>query len=72
MYKTGEFVAGSNTINVKVEEEKTYQIIMCMEYNLDTDTLEQEQDNRTTKTTYEELKLIVDYDFKMSNVETYK
>ncbi|MCI8273737.1 MAG: hypothetical protein HFJ55_06630 [Clostridia bacterium] len=70
--KTGEFVAGSNTINVKVEEEKTYQIIMCMEYNLDTDTLEQEQDNRTTKTTYEELKLIVDYDFKMSNVETYK
>ena len=43
-----------------------------MEYNLDTDTLEQEQDNIETKTEYKELKLVVDYDLNLSNVETYK
>ena len=41
----GAVKVGTNNINVKVEENKKYQILVNVPYNLDTDTLEQEVDN---------------------------
>ncbi len=69
---TGEVTAGNNKINVKVEEGKIYEIIMCLTYNLDSDTLEIEGENQVTVTEKEDLKLVVNYDFKVSDLETYR
>ena len=68
----GEIVSGNNKINVKVEEGKEYQILLSMQYNLDTDTLEVEGDNQGSVTHQEDLSFIVNYDFKVSNFETYR
>ncbi|MCI8620516.1 MAG: hypothetical protein HFJ50_01510, partial [Clostridia bacterium] len=70
--KAGELTAGSNTINVKVEENKNYQVVMCIIYNLDTDTLENEKDNQGSQTEIEDICLVVDYEFKLSDIKTYK
>lgn len=70
--QTGEIIAGNNKINVKVEEGKIYEITMCMTHNLDTDTLEIEGENQVSVTEKEELSLVVNYDFKVSNLETYR
>ena len=69
--KTGEVTAGNNQINVQVEEGKMYQIILCMEHNLDTDTLEIEKDNRGNTLTQKDLSFVVNYDFEVSNLETF-
>lgn len=70
--QTGDITAGNNKINVKVEEGKKYQIIMCMTHNLDTDTLEIESENQGSITKQEDLSLVVNYDFKVSGLETYR
>ncbi len=70
--EAGELTAGSNAINVKVEEGKKYQVVMCIMYNLDTDTLENEKDNQGSQTEIEDISLVVDYEFKLSDVKTYK
>ncbi len=70
--KTGAFVAGSNNINVEVEENKTYQVIMCTEYNLDTDTLENDKEHYGNTMHIEEISLVVDYGLELSDVKTYK
>lgn len=70
--KAGELTSGSNTINVKVEENKNYQVVMCIMYNLDTDTLENEEDNQGSQTEIEDISLVVDYEFKLSDAKTYK
>ena len=70
--QSGEVTAGDNQINVKVEEEKDYQIMLCIEYNLDTQTLEEESNNHGTLTYKEDLKLVINYDFQLSNLETYR
>ena len=70
--KAGELTSGFNTINVKVEENKNYQVDMCIMYNLDTDTLENEEDNQGNQTHKEDISLIVDYKFKLSDVKTYR
>ena len=68
----GELKSETNTINVKVEENKEYQVVMCIIYNLDTDTLENDKDNVGTQTEIEDISLVVDYDFKLSDIKTYK
>ena len=45
---------------------------MCLTYNLDSDTLEIEGENQVTVTEKEDLKLVVNYDFKVSDLETYR
>lgn len=70
--KTGSVISGSNNINVNVEEGKKYQIMLSIEYNLDTDTLEQEVDNTGRITKEEELSLVLNYNFNLSNIRTYK
>ncbi len=46
--------------------------MICIDYNLDTDTLEQEGDNEGNIIKVEELSLVVDYNFDLSNIKTYK
>ena len=59
-------------VNVKVEENKKYQILVEVPYNLDTGTLEQEGSNTGRLIKEEELILIKDYNFQLSNIRTYK
>lgn len=68
----GVVEVGTNNINVKVEENKKYQILVEVQYNLDTGNLEQEGDNTGRLTKVEELVLIRDYNFQLSNIKTYK
>lgn len=68
----GVVEVGTNNINVKVEENKKYQILVEVPYNLDTGTLEQEGSNTGRLIKEEELILIKDYNFQLSNIRTYK
>ena len=68
----GAVKVGTNEINVKVEENKKYQILVNVPYNLDTNTLEQEVDNTGRLTKNEELILVKDYEFQLSNIRIYK
>lgn len=68
----GDVELGTNKINVKVEKDKKYQILVNVPYNLDTATLEQEVDNTGRLTKEVELALIEDYDFQLTNIKTYK
>lgn len=69
---SGGIVLGNNKINVKVEENKDYKIILCIKYSLDTNTLEQEGENEGTTTIENNLRLVIDYKFELSNIKTYK
>lgn len=69
---SGSVVLGNNKINVKVEEDKDYKIILCIKYNLDTNTLEQEGENEGTTTIENNLSFVIDYKFELSNIKTYK
>lgn len=69
----GDVVVGTNNINIKVEANKRYQILIEAQYKLDTGTLEQEGENTTgILTKSEELVFIEDYNFQLSNIRTYK
>ncbi len=68
----GAVKVGTNNINVKVEENKKYQILVEVPYNLDTNTLEQEGDNTGRLTKDQELILLKDYNFELTNIRTYK
>ncbi len=68
----GNIAVGNNNINVKVEKDKKYQILIEAQYNLDTDTLEQEVDNSGRLKKEQELILKEDYKFQLSNIETYR
>lgn len=70
--KTGALGTGNNNINVKVEEGKNYKIVLCMEYDLDTNSLEQEGNNEGFTIKEENLSLIVDYGFQISDIKTYR
>ena len=70
--KTGTVVSGNNNINVKVEEGKNYKIELCIEHDLDTNSLEQEGDNKGFSIEEKNLSLIVDYGFQLSNIKTYR
>lgn len=70
--KTGTLVSGNNNINVKVEEGKKYKIELCIEHDLDTNSLEQEGDNKGFTIEEENLGLITDYGFELSDIKTYR
>ena len=62
----------SNNINVQVEEGKNYKIELCMEYNLDTDSLEQDGDNRGFVIEEKSLSFNIDYGLQVSDIKTYR
>lgn len=70
--KTGSFVSGNNEINVKVEEDKKYRVVLEINYNLDTDTLEQDEEHEGLTTFENTVSLVGDYKFELSNIKTYK
>ena len=63
--KTGTLENGNNNINVKVEEGKNYKIELCIEHDLDTDSLGQEEDNKGFTIEEKNLSLIIDYEFEL-------
>lgn len=70
--KIGSLVSGNNKINVKVEEDKKYKVVLTINYNLDTDTLEQEEEHEGLTTFENTVGLVIDYKFELSNIKTYK
>ncbi len=70
--KTGTLENGNNNINVKVEEGKNYKIELCIEHDLDTDSLGQEEDNKGFTIEEKNLSLIIDYEFELSEIKTYR
>ncbi len=70
--KTGSLQIDSNHINVKVEENKKYKIMLCIQYELATGGIEQEGETIGTDTIEKELSLILDYKFELSNIKTYQ
>ena len=68
----GAVTTGTNNINVKVEENKKYQMLVEAQYSLDSGTLEQEGETTGRLTKYVDLILVKDYNFQLSNIRTYK
>ena len=69
----GELKLGHNEINVKVEEEKEYQFEICHTYNLDTDTLDQEEgsDNNGVETIHNDISLVINYEHELKDIKVY-
>ena len=70
--KTGDVTTGTNNINVKVEEGKKYKIILCITYYVNTGTLEETANNVSTMTIEKDLSFVINYNFELSNIETFK
>lgn len=70
---SGEVKVGHNEITVKIEEEKEYQFEMCLTYNRDTDTLEQEEgaNNEGFETIHKNMSLIINYELELKDIKTY-
>lgn len=70
--KTENISAGANTIEISAEENQKYKLIIYVSYNLDTDSLvEHEEDNTGTLNLEKELEFIGDYEFSISDLQTY-
>jgi len=63
---------GKNRIEIEVEENKVYQVLIVLNYDLDTNTLENEENHLNHELYEKELQLIVDYNFNISNIKTLK
>ena len=68
----GEITAGDNEIEFTAEEGKHYKLRMYIKYDLDTNTLQTEIDNIGNITEEKDLSLIEDYNFEISNIETFR
>lgn len=69
--KEEEIKSGKNKITLNVTENKKYYFNIYINYNLDTDTLK-EKDNTGFLEESKELKLIIDYQFKLDNIEIHQ
>lgn len=63
-------VRGPNRIEVEVEESKTYNANIVLNYNLSTD--ENSQEHIGTQKYEKELQLLIDYNFNISNIALLK
>lgn len=70
--KAGTVTTGTNNINVKVEEGKSYKMTVCLTYYTNTGTLEETESNVSTMTIEKDLSLVINYNFELSNIETFK
>lgn len=71
--QTETIVAGKNNIQVKVEDGKSYIVRFVLYYNLDTNQLTQlEEDHSGMLEIDKELKFIIDYQWEIANIATYK
>lgn len=70
--KTGNVSVGENHINVKVDANKKYKIVLCIQYDLATGGIEQEGQTNGVETIEEELGFVSDYEFELSNIKTYE
>ncbi len=64
---------GKNDIQVKVEDGKSYGVKFVLYYNLDTDQLEEAEEDYTGILEIDKkLQFVIDYKWKIANVATYK
>lgn len=66
------FKNGSNRIEIDVEEGKEYTTRMNIQYDLDSDRNETEEDHIGILTYDKPLQLVIDYNFSISNIKFYK
>lgn len=70
--KTENISVGVNTIEILAKENDKYTLSIYVSYNLDTDSLEgHEEDNTGTLNLNKDLEFIGDYEFSISNIQTY-
>ena len=70
--KTENISAGANTIEISAKENEKYILSIYVSYNLDTDSLEgHEEANTGTLNLNKDLEFIGDYEFSISNLQTY-
>lgn len=70
--KTESISVGSNTVEISAKENEKYKLIIYVSYNLDTNSLnEHEEDNSGTLNLEKELEFVGDYEFNISNLQTY-
>ena len=71
--KESELSKGENTINIDVEDGKKYTVNFAVSYDLDSNKLiEHEVDNSGAIYDTKELEFIIDYNWQVSNIATYK
>ncbi len=63
---------GTNKIEIDVDDEKKYKANIIINYDLATNTLDKEENHTGNIYNEKELQLIINYDFKLTNIKTYK
>jgi len=70
--KTVKIKKGLNEVEIPVKEGVTYKVYIDIKYDLDSNELEQEKDNSGTISLTKDIRLITNYDIKISNINSYK
>ncbi len=70
--KEKEIKKGANKIEVDVDDEKKYKANIIISYDLATNTLDKEENHTGNIYAEKDLQLIINYDFKLTNIKTYK
>lgn len=63
---------GENRIEIEVEDAKEYKAYITLDYDLDSNQLENDEEHVGTQKYEKELQLILNYNFSISNIKTYK
>lgn len=70
--KEEQIVKGTNEIEIEVQEGKQYKANFILNYDLDTNELEKEEDHTGRMITQKELQMVIDYNLKVANIATRK
>ena len=70
--QSGRLESANNNIELIGEENKKYKLYVYMNYNLDSNMIETEENYEGYITYDKELKFVTDYQFTISNIKTYK
>ncbi len=63
---------GKNNIELKVEDKKEYKASIDLNYDLDSNQITNDEDHTGTEKIEKTLQLLIDYNFSISNIKTYK
>lgn len=69
----GKIEAGENNIEFTAEENKKYNLSLCIRYDLDSNELENDtEDHSSSVLDNKILQIITDFEFKLSDIATYR
>ncbi len=67
-----ELKKGANRIELEVEDKKEYKASIVLDYDLDSNQLENDENHSNTQSYEKDLQLLIDYNFNISNIKIYK